>query len=96
MEITRQNPSARLVVPDKVTVRQQMAYFSAAYAVEGPVFERYWAGAAQLITEWECEIFPDKSVSIDSVTNPQVTAVLIWAGLQVKNHIDSLDEVPPN
>ena len=94
MEFTRQNPSARFVVPDKITVRQQLAYFSAG--MDAPVLERYWQAAVPLISEWECPIFPDNKASLDDATNPQVTAILVWAGLQVKRHIDSMDDVPKN
>ena len=94
MEFTRQNPSARFVVPDKITVRQQMAYFSAG--ASAPALERLWVAAVPLITEWECELFPNHETSLDDVDNLQMTQVLIWAGLQVKRHIDSLDDMPKN
>lgn len=96
MEFTRQKPSARFVVPDKITVRQQLAYFSAADNPNVPTFERFWLAALQLISEWECELFPDQTVSIDEITDPKITNVIIWAGVKVRNHINSLDEISPN
>ena len=81
-------------VPDVVTVRQQMAYFSAG--ASKPALERLWLGARELITDWRCEIMPDIKTDLDSIHDPNITAVLSWAGVAVKNHIDSLENVPKN
>lgn len=83
-------------MPDKITVRQQLEYFSDARVPNRPVFERLWLGAVPLITEWSCDVMPDHKVSLDDVTNPDITNVLIWAGVQVKQHIDSLDYTEKN
>jgi hypothetical protein len=96
MEFTRQNPSARFVVPDKITVRQQLQYFSEARVPSRPVFERLWLGAVPLITEWHCDIMPDHETNLDELTNPDITNVLVWAGVKVKEHIDSLDLLEKN
>ena len=94
MEFERQNPSARFVVPDRVTVRQQLAYFSAG--LNAPPLERFWVAAVPLITEWECELFPDPAASIDDVSDPRITQILTWAGIEVKRHIDALEVIPKN
>ena len=40
-------------LPDRVTVRQQLAYYSGAgLAVGDELFERYWQGAKAIITDW--------------------------------------------
>ena len=96
MEFKRENPSARFSVPDKITVRQQLQYFSEARSADRPVFERLWVGASLLITDWECEIMPDYKISLDDISDPNVTDVLIWAGLAVMRHIDSLDNISKN
>ena len=96
MEFTRTNPSARFTVPDKVSVRQQLEYFSEARVPNRPVFERLWLGAVPLIAEWQCDIFPDHQTNLDDVSNPDVTNLLIWAGVKVKEHIDSLENIPKN
>ena len=96
MEFTRQNPSARFVVPDKITVRQQLEYFSEARVPNRPVFERLWLGALPLIQDWQCEILPDQNVNLDDITNPHITEVIVWAGVLVKQHIDALDYTEKN
>ena len=96
MEFTRQNPSARIVVPDKITVRQQLEYFSESRLPTKPVFERLWAGALPLILDWECSLMPDKNTNLDTVTNPDITSVVIWAGVKVKEYIDGLDLIEKN
>jgi len=96
MEITRQNPSARFTVPDKITVRQQLAYFSASVAPDRAMLERYWLAAIPLINDWQCGILPDINTDLDSITDPHATQVIIWAGLEVKKHIDMLGEVSKN
>ena len=96
MEFTRTNPSARFTVPDKITVRQQLQYFSEARVPGQPLFERFWLGARPLIIDWQCEIMPDKNIDLETITDPDVTQVIIWAGIQVKTHIDSLENIAKN
>lgn len=96
MEFSRQNPSARFSVPDRITVRQQLTYYSEARVALRPLFERLWAGALPLITNWECEVMPDPQTDLDSISATTVTQVIVWAGLEVKGYLDSLDEMPKN
>ncbi len=84
MEFSREEPKVRFVVPDKLTVRLQMAYYSEATGViRHNHFERLWYGAKALMTEWECELF-DKNIDLDKVDDPKITEVIIWASAQVK------------
>jgi len=95
MEFEREN--CKFTIPDKPTVRQQLRYFSAAAGID-PVLrmERFWAGAVQLIEKWDCALLPDYKTDIDTLTNPDQTTVIIWAGLRVKEYMDELEEIPKN
>lgn len=84
-------------IKDKPTVRDQLAYFSEVGLARGSeLFERLWLGARALILDWKCKVFPDFMLDLDKISDSNVTEILIWAGLQVKRHMDSLDEVPKN
>lgn len=97
MEFKRENPDCSFTVPDTVTVRQQMAYFSlATLRPDADLWERLWDGARTMIQDWNCPLFPDASANLDSVSNPQITAVLIWASARVQGHIAGLELVPKN
>jgi len=94
----RTNPDAAFDLPDKITVRQQLAYFGAAISTQDNAdwLLRYWNGARQIILNWQCEIMPNLDFDPDDVTDPQVTNIIIWAALQVKQHMDALEELPKN
>ena len=97
MEYIKDVPHVRFVIPDTITVREQLRYYSAMTIPYGKeMFIRYWEGAKVLVTEWECELFPDKNVDLDTVTDANIPAILIWAGMTVKNHIDSMANAPKN
>lgn len=97
MEIKNEILKTSFTIPDRPTVRQQMAYFSeTARSVDRQHMERLWVAAQSLITNWKSEILSDIDANLDTIDNPKVTDVIIWASLQVKNHINSLDETPKN
>jgi len=97
MEFKRVDPDCTFSIPDVVTVRQQLAYYSSFPATLGQdFFERRWLGARALITSWDCPAFPDKDADLDAVSDPIIPLILAWAGTQVKNHIDGLKSVPKN
>lgn len=97
MDFERANPDCKFSVPDKVTVRQQLAYYSETAAASGSdIFERYWQGAKALITSWQCEIMPDHKIDLATVTNPKIAELVVWAGVSVKNYLDTLEELPKN
>lgn len=74
-----------------------MAYYSeAALATKSDHVFRMWKAAAAIITTWNCEIFPDKNGSLDTVSDPSITEVLIWAGTTVKLFMNRLDDLPKN
>lgn len=97
MEYRNEKLGARFVVPDKITVRQQLAYFSEiTSAASNNHIEKLWVGARSLITEWECPDFADMDMDLNKVDNPKVTDVIMWAALEVKKHINNLEAVPKN
>ena len=97
-EFKNDNLSARFTVPDRPTVRQQLAYYSRVIQSTGTVdFEKYWEGAKVLIEEWECEKIPDYgSVNLDKIDDPEITHIIVWVGMQVKMHFDTVERVEKN
>ena len=97
MEFSREKPSVKFSIPDRPTVRQQMAYYSAiTNAKEGlSYFERLWHGTRVLIADWQCADF-DKDVDLESVDNPSILDVMIWASTQVRDHLNKIADIPKN
>lgn len=97
MDFEREKPKCKFSIPDRITVRQQLEYYSLAGGVVGrEMLFRYWEGARALITIWDCELIPDKDVSLDDITDPEQTQLVIWAGLQVRTYMNMLDSIPKN
>lgn len=83
-------------IPDRPTVRQQLAYYSATTGTDAERhLERLWNGAKALIVEWECELFK-ADVDLDTVDNPKITDLMLWAAIQVRAYINKLEEIPKN
>ena len=94
-EFTNADFGAKFRVPDRPTVRQQLAYFSEAGMARGKeMFERLWLGALALAEGWECELLPDPKANLDELTDPKIVQLLLWAGLVVEAHMNRLEEVP--
>jgi len=90
-------PECKFTVPTRPTVRQQMEYFSAcAGAREEKLLTRFWEGAKVLVIDWNCEILPDYKKDTDDMDNPAQAELITWAALQVKAHMDSLENIPKN
>ena len=101
MDFERAKPiHVKFSLPDTITVRQQLAYYSACSGFEDyEKIERWWAGARDLIEpgSWSCDVIPDpKTLELDSVTDPRITDVIIWASVQVRSHVGNLGTVPKN
>lgn len=97
MKFEREEPQCSFEIPDRPTVRQQLEYFSATAGAAGnQMLIRFWAGATQIITKWECEVLPDYKASLDDLTSPKQTDIIVWAGVQVRNFFNTLDDVPKN
>ncbi len=96
MEFKNETLSARFVVPDTVTVRQQLRYLSAVTGFRDEFFERLWEGAKVLILEWESAALPDKDTPLDEVSDAKATDVILWASNECKKYINSLDNIEKN
>lgn len=90
-------PVCRFTVPDKITVKQQLEYFSVAGGLSGNEYWfRMWEAAKLFIQDWEFDLMPDVDTDLDTLTDPQVSHAVVWAGMQVSNHIDSLQAISKN
>lgn len=88
---------ARFTVPDAITVRQQLAYFSARQAGAGAdTFETHWRAAIPLLKDWQCEWLPDPAVDLGSLTDPRAAKAILWATARVASHLATLEAVPKN
>ena len=97
MKFEREDKKCTFEIPDRPTVRQQLQYFSAAAGAAGnDMLVRLWYAAVPLMTAWECEAMPDKDINLDEVSNPSQTDVIIWAGLQARTFMNSLEDIPKN
>ena len=60
---------------------------------------RLWEGAKALIipASWKCKLIPKlEEINLDELTDPEIMNLLIWVGLRVKEHVESLDATPKN
>ena len=89
---------ASFMVPDKITVRQQLAYYSALTdAFDEPTWVQRWRAAAVLIQDWKSESIPDpQSVDLDAEDSGLVASILVWAGSAVLRHLRDLERLPKN
>lgn len=85
-------------LPDKITVRQQLRFRSAiAFSGESGVYERYWTGALQLMTDWTCERWPDaRAIDLDGDDDPAVVDLIQYVGNVTAVHMLELRSVPKN
>lgn len=87
---------ARFTLPDRLTVRQQLAYYSSRLTT-GPedVFAAQWRGALALMEGWTCELLSDPAgADLDALTDPRITGLVLWAGTTVSAHVRELEAVP--
>ena|SRR3990172_7663486 len=98
MEYKNEDPKVRFTVPDKPTVRQQLEYLGAATTFGSKdLFTALWRGAQTLIQDWECKLIPDhQKADLDKLTDLKQTEVILWVGRQVREFVNSLEEVPKN
>jgi hypothetical protein len=85
-------------LPDVITVRMQMAYFSHIARSSGDeLFLRLWKGATALLRDWQSAIVPDpEKFDVDRETDPRATELIIWAGLRVQERMNGLEQLPKN
>jgi len=97
MKIEREEPTQVIFeVPDVVTVRHQLLY-SWAISESNEDFDtvlRWWQGALIVLDNWKCELVPDPTkLDMDKVTDPAVAELVTWVGVQVRQHMMSLDTI---
>lgn len=92
MEFKRED--CTFTVPDRPTVREQLAYYSAAAGSN--TLLRYWIGAQALIGSWKSTILPDYKADVNTLSDPSQTTLIIWAGLEVMKFMNALDDIPKN
>ena len=99
MEFKKEEPECTFAVPEKVTVRQQLAYISASSSVDQSQFlEKTWEAAKAIIIpqSWRCPIMPELGADLDTLTDPKIADLILWVGMQVREHMNSLESVPKN
>ncbi len=97
MDFQSDKYSTSFSIPDRPTVRQQMSYVSTAGRAQNKEYvEKLWEAAKQIITSWKSELLPDITASLDTVDDPQITDMIIWAAFGVKNHVEGLESTPKN
>lgn len=88
---------AKFELPDRVSVRQQLAYYTLIHSTGSAFwFESMWDAAKTLIAGWECEHFPDFKVDLSTVHSKKITNTVIWAGTTTMTHITMLEQPDPN
>lgn len=98
MKYTNDDLKLSFTVGDRPTVRQQLEYMGAAVTLGGKdLFLALWRGALVLIQDWECELIPDPhKLDLEKVSDLKVTEAVTWAGMRVREFVNSLDELPKN
>lgn len=96
-EFKRVDPDCSFTLPETITVREQLAYYSIAGGTKGrDLWERQWEASKPLIGDWACALLPDKDTDLGEVTNPQIPLVLVWAVQQVAEYISGLEALEKN
>lgn len=87
-------------VPDRFTVREQLAFRAAVAEARGESsYVRYWtaAQAVAVIQEWVCELVPDPAaLDLDAAEDSRVADVVQWTANTVAGHMLKLETPPKN
>ncbi|MDD5517863.1 MAG: hypothetical protein PHV98_00745 [Candidatus Omnitrophica bacterium] len=89
-------------VPDKPTVYQILIFDSKLQeSLRLPTFMKLWETAKTIVSDWECEIFPDFNVPLEKIEGDEKNMVKIariveFVGGNVIAWRDSLDRVQKN
>lgn len=88
-------PDVHFALPAHPTVRQQLEYYSRySDTRSAPLYLRLWHSAQALISEWQCTALPDLKTDLDSITTPEATTVIMWAGNTVLQYMSDLETLP--
>lgn len=88
----------RFTVPDRPTVRQQLAYRAAIASMRfDDVYEAHWQGVVGLVQEWESDVIADPAAfSMDTSDDPAAADLVFWACNVVAGHMNRLETLPKN
>jgi hypothetical protein len=84
-------------VPDRLTVRQQLRYWSeAAISARPDMYERYWNAARTLIKPegWTAPGGLTVDANLDDLYDPELVTVIRYVGMAVFQHVNALESVP--
>lgn len=79
-------------LPDRVTVRQQLAFRSRVAVVQpDEAFVAYWLAALGLLSDWECERVPDPAaLNMDEAVEPAVADIVQYTANTAAAHMLAL------
>lgn len=82
-------------LPDKLTVRQQLAFRQRLAASDGDLYSRYFMASVPLIEDWQCELVPVVAdVDLDTETRTSVADIVQWMANEVAIYFTDLGTVP--
>lgn len=82
-------------VPDRLTVRQQLAYLGAVATSQAEeALERQWIAGVALLKTWQCETIPDPQADLGVVDDPRMVRIIIWVGNRIAEHVRKLEALP--
>lgn len=95
-EFVNEKLGARFSVPDRLTVREQLRYFSVREVADmGDVYEANWRACLPLVQGWQCAALPDpQALDLETSDDPQAARVMMWVANTVAGHVRRLGEVP--
>jgi hypothetical protein len=97
MEFKNEALGLRFVIPDFISVEQQLEFTSESVSSRGrDLLKNIWSASKLLITEWECQYLPDISTNLKTIGSPKAHDVITWVCLEVRNYMQRLDDVPKN
>lgn len=92
---TKDLAECSFTVPDRINVKQQLEFYSTIGGMIGPEYWlNMWQGAKLFIQDWHCPLMPDVDTDLESIEDPEIAGVLIWASAQVNQHINGLKSLP--
>lgn len=85
-------------LPDKITIRQQIAYWSIFGDAFGETsYMRYWMAMLPIIENWECAFIDDpQEIDMDSETDPRIAQAIVWCANKSLEHMQGLGNIPKN
>lgn len=98
MRYERDEGATGFDLPDRITVRQQLAFRSRlAMRNDGGAYGRYWDAAPLLVSNWQCALIPDMAgVDLDTAVDPRLTEIIIWVADTIANHIAEMETPAKN